>query len=302
MVNVGITHDYEIFTSTRTRLAFLNLRCTLWVPKLKETWQLLNIFIMVCYWNDNIVAVAELMEKFRDFKHKFAGGSIFFSTMTSSVIWGKFTVVEMLETDIGFYLVKRFHNFFFWYSKREVLLLIGFIVVVVGLKASIIWDFDDTWEPSICILQLADSCFTCCMIRELFLDLSFKASTHHSRFIVMLMVLTPIGWSCYSSLGSVWHWGRKDPLILYLLAPIGLVQQIVWWEQLDTFFHQLLALVAGNWRVHLCANVQRANQTSGLRTGLERSRSCCFVYRSELSPDFMEHYLRIFSCKYACYW
>ena len=78
MVNVGITHDYETFTSTRTRLAFLNLRCTLWVPKLKETWQLLNIFIMVCYWNDNIVAVAELMEKFRDFKHKFAGGSMFF--------------------------------------------------------------------------------------------------------------------------------------------------------------------------------------------------------------------------------
>lgn len=222
--------------------------------------------------------------------------------MRSSVIWGKFTVVEMLETDIGFYLVKRFHNFFFWYSKKEVLLLIGFIVVVVGLKASMIWDFDDTWEPSICILQLADSCFTCCMIRELFLDLSFKASTHHSRFIVMFIVLTPIGWSCYSSLGSVWHLGGKDPLILYLLAAIGLVQQIVWWEQLDTFFHQLLALVAGNWRVHPCTNVQRANQTSGLRTGSERSRSCCFVYRSELSPDFMEHYLRIFSCKYACYW
>lgn len=198
MVNVGITHDYETFTSTRTRLAFLNLRCTLWVPKLKETyssWSPIETTILLQWlnlWRNSETSNTNLQV-----------GVCFFSTMTSSVIWGKFTVVEMLETDIGFYLVKRFHNFFFWYSKKEVLLLIGFIVVVVGLKASMIWDFDDTWEPSICILQLADSCFTCCMIRELFLDLSFKASTYHSRFIVMSMVLTPIGWSCYSSLGSV---------------------------------------------------------------------------------------------------
>ena len=48
------------------------------------------------------------------------------------------------------------------------LFLIGFIVIVKRLYASVACDFDNIWAFNVCFLQLADCCLSCTVICELF--------------------------------------------------------------------------------------------------------------------------------------
>ena len=54
----------------------------------------------------------------------------------------------------------------FWYCQREssLVILVGFVIVVKGLYASVACDFNDIWAFNVCFLQLANRCFPCTMI------------------------------------------------------------------------------------------------------------------------------------------
>ena len=75
-----------------------------------------------------------------------------------------------------------FSHFFIWtLQERVVVALVGFIVVVEEIYASVACDFGDIWAYNVCFLQLADCCFSCTMIRNFFLTY-FKASTSYGLF------------------------------------------------------------------------------------------------------------------------
>ena len=69
------------------------------------------------------------------------------------------------------------------YCNREssLLFLVGFIVIVKGLYASVASDFHNIWAFNVRFLQLADCCLSRTVIRELFVTF-FKASTRHNCF------------------------------------------------------------------------------------------------------------------------
>ena len=69
------------------------------------------------------------------------------------------------------------------YCTREssLLFLVGFIVIVKGLYASVASDFHNIWAFNVRFLQLADCCLSRTVIRELFVTF-FKASTRHNCF------------------------------------------------------------------------------------------------------------------------
>ena len=71
----------------------------------------------------------------------------------------------------------------FGYCTRgsSLLFLVGFIVIVKGLYASVACDFHNIWAFNVCFLQLADCCLSCTVIREFFVTF-FKANTRHNCF------------------------------------------------------------------------------------------------------------------------
>ena len=66
-------------------------------------------------------------------------------------------------------------------GESSLLFLVGFIVIVKGLYASVACDLHNIWAFNVCSLQLADCCLSSTVNRELFVTF-FEAGTRHSCF------------------------------------------------------------------------------------------------------------------------
>ena len=97
---------------------------------------------------------------------------------------------------ICFFSALGFSLFHLAYCKIESssLFFVGFIVVVKEIYTSAACDIGDMfWTYNLCFLQLADRCFSCTMIRKLFLSLSLRLVPATDTFIMLVMVFSPIG-------------------------------------------------------------------------------------------------------------
>ena len=97
---------------------------------------------------------------------------------------------------ICFFSALGFSLFHLAYCKIESssLFFVGFIVAVKEIYTSVACDIGDMfWTYNLCFLQLADRCFSCTMIRKLFLSLSLRLVPATDTFIMLVMVFSPIG-------------------------------------------------------------------------------------------------------------
>ena len=78
--------------------------------------------------------------------------------------------------------------------------LIGFVVVVEEIYTSMACDFGDIWVYNVCLLELADCCFSCTvtMIRKLFFHLLQGYSTSYGLWKISscyLRYFRPLVWT-----------------------------------------------------------------------------------------------------------
>ena len=208
--SIKIILDNEISAFTRTTLPFWNLRSSLRAATDdKDTRQLLNVFNMVSVpetssWLDsrrnseleNLEMMAEIVFFFGHC-HRWAGQCVVRAHSCSQ---------EWLKPQLFWCRKLPFAFSHRWgviissgYCTREssLLFLVGFIVIVKGLYASVACDLHNIWAFNVRCLQLADCCLSWTVIRELFVTF-FKASTRHNCFH-------------HVATGGFYHWLSFEP-------------------------------------------------------------------------------------------
>ena len=133
-------------------------------------------------------------------------------------------------------------------GTRESLLLflVGFIVIVKGLYASVDCDFDNIWAFNVCFLQLADCCLSFTVIRKLFVPF-FKTNTRHNRFYHVTNSTVFAHWLSFEPEVAIQSSVSFDTEVERTRPSHVLWSSLaVWREQPDTFLLQHRTYVAEN--------------------------------------------------------